>query len=611
MASPGTSAAELIRQNVAEILGDWLERARATRAGGSLSEPLLHDHMPQVLEEIAQNAARAGDGHALTAARHALERLGEGFEVADLVQELALLRASIFALWRKKDAQSIEALALINEAIDLAITESTAKYVDALRTERESVLAKLESLLAASPVGIAFVDRDLRYLRINEALAVLNGRPVEDHVGRTVREVLPAMADTFEPLLRNVIETGVPALNLELEAAGETPESTRWLLGNYFPVRGPSNAILGVGAIAIDVTDTKRAEQALEMERTRLRSIIEHAPAAIWIKDLDGRIVLANHQLAEALGVSSHAIVGRRSDEILSADVAHEHQEHDRVVCESNRAIEVEETLPSPNGERTFLTVKFPIPGDAPLIGAIATEITDRKRMELALREAVRIREDMMAIVSHDLRSPLGTVQLSANLLLAQAGADQRAKRHLELIHRACRRMESLIDDLLDLASIRAGRFQVKRQREPIQGVVAEALDLQAPAYAEQRIALVRNCDLGDVQVPCDRERIIQVFANLLGNALKFCRAGDSVTVSGRVEGEHVVFSVADTGPGIPADRLAHLFEPYWSGAEHAAQGSGLGLFIVRGIVESHGGRVWVESTAGKGATFFFTLPTG
>jgi PAS domain S-box-containing protein len=567
--------------------------------------------MPNVLEEIAANALGEGDGRAQNVARHALERLGEGFEVADLVQELGLLRASVFAVWRTKSGQSVDALALINAAIDFAITESTAEYVRALRSQRENVLAKLESLLAASPVGLAFVDRDLRYLRINAALAVLNGRPVEDHIGRTVREVLPAMADNFEPLLRGVMDTGEPVLNLELAVEGATPGDTRWLLGNYFPVRGPSNAIQGVGAIALDVTDTKRAEQALEMEQSRLRSIIDHAPASIWIKDLEGRIVLANRRLAEALGVDMQRLVGHRSDEVLPQDIAHQHQEHDRIVRESNRSIEVEETAPSPNGQRTFLSVKFPIPGEPPLIGAIATEITDRKRMELELREAVRIREDMMAIVSHDLRSPLGTVQLSATLLLAQGGHDQRAKRHLELIHRACTRMESLIDDLLDLASIRVGRFQVATQRERIQDVVSEALDLQAPAYAEQSISLVRSYELGEMELKCDRERITQVFANLLGNALKFCRAGDSVTVSARVEPEAVVFSVADTGPGIPPDRVAHLFDPYWSGKEHAARGAGLGLFIVRGIVESHGGRVWVESRAGEGATFFFTLPTG
>lgn len=602
-------AAAFVRRHLEEILVDWLERARATRAGSTLSEPLLRDHMPQVLEEIATNALGEGDGHARNAASHALERLGEGFQVSDLVEELALLRSSLFAVWEKTNAGSLGALVLLNEALDLAITESTAKYVQGLREKRESVLAKLESLLAASPIGIAFVDRELRYLRINEALASVNGLPVDAHIGRTVREVLPDVADRFEPLLHHVLETGEPVLNLDVTVPGETPEQTRFLLGSYFPVRGAGNTIFGVGAVVVDVTENKRFEKALAMEKSRLRSIIEHAPAAIWIKDMEGRIVLANDRLGEALGIDVPKLVGFRSDEVLPPEIANQHQEHDRIVREEKRAIEVEELAPSPNGTRTFLSIKFPIPGEAPLIGAIATEITDRKRMELELRDAVRIREDMMAIVSHDLRSPLGTVQLSAQLLMGQTGLDHRAKRHLELIHRACTRMESLIDDLLDIASIRAGRFQISTQREPIAEVVDEALDLQAPAYEEKSIPLVRSYDLDDLQVKCDRERIIQVFANLLGNALKFCRAGDSVTVSARTEADSVVFSVADTGPGIPADRLPRLFDPYWSAEEHAARGSGLGLFIVRGIVESHGGRIWVESAPGAGATFHFSLP--
>jgi signal transduction histidine kinase len=215
----------------------------------------------------------------------------------------------------------------------------------------------------------------------------------------------------------------------------------------------------------------------------------------------------------------------------------------------------------------------------------------------------------VLAVVSHDLRGPLGTVQLSAATLMSQLATDHRARRHLEMIHRSCMRMENLIDDLLDTASIREGRLQLEIQREPVASVLAEALDLQQAVAAEHGIHLVGGCALPDVEILCDRDRMLQVFGNLIGNSLKFCRPGDTVTVACTQAGEHVVFSVTDTGPGIQDQVLPYLFDPYWSGSEHVKRGAGLGLYISRGIVESHGGRIWVDSAPGAGSKFQFTIP--
>jgi PAS domain S-box-containing protein len=403
-------------------------------------------------------------------------------------------------------------------------------------------------------------------------------------------------------MLRHVLDTGEPMINFEARTADKV-----YLL-NYFPVRVAST-IFGVGGIVVDITESARAEEALRIEQARTRSILDHAPAAIWVKDTSGRVVVANRRLVSTFGVADDGLVGRSSTDLLPSVVAREHEEHDRIVLAEGRAIEVEEVVPSPTGPRTFLSIKFPIPGPPPLVGGIATEITERKEMEEQLRIAVRSRDELMAVVSHDLRSPLGTIQLATGTLLAEIGDEPRKRRMLEMITRAGWRMHHLINDLLATANIRAGRLQLDLRPEAAEPIAREAFEVHQALADEKGIGLAFEVALGQATIFADRDRLLQVFANLLGNALKFCRAGDQIAIAGVLVGREVRFSVADTGPGIPSELLPKLFDPYVSGDAQRKAGAGLGLYISRGIVEGHGGRIWVESTLGHGATFSFTVP--
>jgi PAS domain S-box-containing protein len=599
-----------------EIVAEWRLVARELPVARDMSQGMLVDHIPDLLEEIADIAeelavAGGARGTVETARSHALERLAQGFDVALVVQELSMLRGAAMTVWsREVGGGNVAELRALNLAIDRAIaicvTQFEQRLGDAVNG-KDRALAKLEALLAASTAGIAFLDCDLRYLRVNATLARINGRSIEEHIGHSVAEILPELAPRLEPLLRSVLETGVPIRNLEVTAPPDETGIT--LLLNYFPVPGPSGVVAGVGGHVVDVTEFKRAHDAVRREQDRTQAIIDHSPAAIWVKDAEGRVVLANRRLADAVGVSHDAVIGRRTSELLPPDIARQHEEHDRIVQTEQRAIEVEEVVPSGTGVRTYLVIKFPIPGTSMLLGAIGTDITDRKRIEEELRLAVRTREDILAIVSHDLRTPLGTIQLSATMMLGQLGTDPRWRRHLEMIQRASQRMEALIDDLLDTANIRARRLQLDLQPEVADDVVREALDIHRPIVEEKGIALARRCDIANVEIQCDRNRILQVFGNLIGNAVKFCRPGDTITVTCARAGAEMQVSIADTGPGIPPEVASKIFEPYWSATQHLKLGAGLGLYIAKGIVEGHGGSLWVDSTPGHGATFSFTLP--
>jgi PAS domain S-box-containing protein len=237
----------------------------------------------------------------------------------------------------------------------------------------------------------------------------------------------------------------------------------------------------------------------------------------------------------------------------------------------------------------------------------------DNARLYRRESEAVRQREEMLAIVSHDLKNPLGAISLSATLLQRDASAsgsdDKKMRRQLETIQRSASRMEDLIADLLDVGSLQAGRLSVEPRPEDPADLLRDAVESIEPVARAKGIELRVTEAPREVAVMADRRRMAQVFGNVIGNAVKFCKNGARIAVSARTVGNEVVFEVADTGPGIRSEELSHLFEAYWSAPGHAKRGTGLGLYIAKGMIEAHGGRIWVTSVPGEGSQFFLTLP--
>ena len=250
-----------------------------------------------------------------------------------------------------------------------------------------------------------------------------------------------------------------------------------------------------------------------------------------------------------------------------------------------------------------------------------AVEFTLRATEQIneALRiaeQAVRAREDVIAVVSHDLKNPLSVIYGSIAMFDDALGADNleaargTLRSHVSRIRRSSVRMNRLITDLLDLAKIREGRVEIEVREEHTSALVAEALEQSAP-LAEQRPVHLENDGGSDGLVICDRERVLQVFDNIVGNAIKFSSPGGSVRVAVESSPNECTFAVRDVGPGIPEHQLPLLFDRFWTSPRATGgSGTGLGLAIARGIVEAHGGRIWVESAAGEGTSFFFTLPT-
>ena len=223
-------------------------------------------------------------------------------------------------------------------------------------------------------------------------------------------------------------------------------------------------------------------------------------------------------------------------------------------------------------------------------------------------REASAAREEVLRIVSHDLRNPLNNIGMAADLILELPPGDEQQARTVGIIKRASERMNRLVQDLLDVAKLETGRLAIEVAPLKVKTVFEDAVETLAPLALEQSLVFrTEGEDAPDVLA--DRGRVLQVLSNLVGNALKFTPAGGQITLRARAEGFLVRFTVTDTGPGISADHVERIFGRFWQARPSDRRGLGLGLTIARSIVEAHGGQIGVQSTLGKGTEFWFTLP--
>ncbi|WP_437779680.1 ATP-binding protein [Sorangium sp. So ce1097] len=243
-----------------------------------------------------------------------------------------------------------------------------------------------------------------------------------------------------------------------------------------------------------------------------------------------------------------------------------------------------------------------------------ASVALENARLYNEAQAATRARDDLLAIVSHDLRNPLNTIAITASLLRSdllqrQDGEEDDAVQLVDRMDRGIQRMTRLIEDLLDASRIEAGRLVVSPRVERGGALVREALEAAASLAEAKGCRVTQGPMDAGLEVLADRDRVLQVFSNLLGNALKFTPKGGVVSVSLCRVADLARFSVADTGPGIPPEHQPHLFDRYWKASQESRTGAGLGLYIARGIVEAHHGTVAVESTPGQGTTIHFSLP--
>jgi signal transduction histidine kinase len=323
--------------------------------------------------------------------------------------------------------------------------------------------------------------------------------------------------------------------------------------------------------------------------------VVAHRPP-FGALQLEGAQPFDETDLMFVNAIANQLAIALDRDRVRRRDITRlEHAEEERTQAETTGA----------TSERGRLIAE----GSSTKYEALAAE---NARLYEQAQQAVRVREQILAIVSHDLRNPVGTI-LMATTLLAQPEEPGEVREDLSRsvgrIRRAAERMLRLIDDLLDFASIEAGSLAIKRQAHDPGSMIQETLASFEGVANKRRLQLAASVETPLPKLDGDRDRILQVLSNLVGNATKVTAEGGHIEIHVEARGHDLLFAVSDDGPGISEENLKFLFERYWRSADATYKGTGLGLAIARGIVNAHGGRIWAESELGHGAKFLFTIP--
>jgi len=446
--------------------------------------------------------------------------LGLFADPRDRQRMVALLKeqnyVSDFEFWMKRKSGDIRLMRFSAEPLELRgeycwltighdITEGKQAEEALRKSEKEArrQLAYVEAIYATAPVGLCFVDTDLRFHSINERLAQIDGKSVQEYLGRTLRDAVPDIADTIEPFYRRVIDTGEPVLDVEMSV----PRAglVHHYLASYYPVKNSEGGVLGVNVVVMDITERKRAEETLERLLRREKASREAAEAA-----------------------------SRQKDEFL-------------------------------------------------------------------------------ATISHELRTPLTAITGWTWMLLSGQMPEAQVRHALEVIARSAKSQSELIADILDMSRIVMGKLKLDVRPVDIGSVFQAAIDVVRPSVQAKRIALNVMTDGQSGMVLGDASRLQQAIWNLLSNAVKFTYECGHIEARLTLESGQAEISVTDSGIGIEPQFLPYLFERFRQADSSTTRkfgGLGLGLAIVRHVVEMHGGRVSASSLGkGQGSTFTITLP--
>jgi PAS domain S-box-containing protein len=558
---------------------------------------------------------------------------------------------------------------------------------DRKELERQLVLQerRLKGFFLNATAGLILLDKDMRYIQVNEIAARMNGIPLQNHIGRTVAEVLPELFPNIKPVFDRVLIEGEVIKHVAVSGfTPADPSVLRFWEGSYFPVLNGRGQIDGMGGIFVEVTERKQAEEALRRSEELYRLLSESSPNLTCLHDPDGTYLYVSSASKPLLGFAPDELIGTNPYRLIHPlDAEHIRKEHSTLLSSGDKHV-VEYRLRQKYGGYIWLETHSQCllddDGQVIRIQSVSSDITTRKQtqqdvqsaydeleqrvlertkelqeanellqLEIAertlaereladersslerrvyeqtkdlkftnakLAQASRLKDEFLANMSHELRTPLNAILGLSEALQEEVYGPltSRQARSLRSIEESGRHLLDLINDILDLSKIEAGKTQIEFTQVAIESLCQASLRLVRSQAQKKRLSVVENIDSQVQYIWADERRIKQILVNLLTNAVKFTLAHGQVglDVIGNTQDQQVTFRVWDTGIGIAPEDITRLFKPFEqldSGLARHHEGTGLGLVLVSRLVDMHGGSISVESKKDRGSKFTIVLP--
>ena len=472
---------------------------------------------------------------------------------------------------------------------------------------------RLAIALAAARLGSWEYDFQRRVLTSTAQCKANHGFGPDDEMQLEPHIVEAVQPDHRERFVRTIEDAIRTRGAFEIEVPHRWPDGTaHWLLVAGRVV--DEGIVVGVSQ---DITERRRVEQALRESEQQYRALVEAANEGIWRLDQDARITFVNQRMADLLRITPGAMLGRHKwDFVFQDDVAAM-----RSLFERRKQGVSEEVADirfrSADGREiwTLMSARPLYDDDGRFTGAVDlfTDITERRRAEQALRESDRRKDEFLAVLAHELRGPLAPILTAVKLLMAKGPADPALERLRDTIYRQTIQLWTLVNDLLDIGRITAGKLHLQKSRVDLREIVQQAVEMSNALIERRKHSLRVLLPEHPVLVDADAARLVQVAGNLLNNAAKYTPEGGLVEIRLEEAGGEGVITVRDEGVGIPPDMLERIFDRFVQVGGSASPGEGglgIGLSVVKALVEHHGGTVSARSAGiGSGSEFTCRVP--
>jgi PAS domain S-box-containing protein len=482
---------------------------------------------------------------------------------------------------------------------------------------------ELDWVYQNTPIGLCLLDRNLRYLRVNRRLAEMNGQPIEAHLGRTVAELVPALVERAEQVTQQILATGEAATNIEcVDETASQPGATRYWNSSWHPLFRDDGAIAGFGAVVEDITARRQAEIALRASEERFRGLTQAIPSMTFESDPEGGNTFSSERWCAYTGMTARETAGAGWTKAVHPDDLQNSVQLWAEALHVGKLCEMRHRLRAADGSyRWFLLRLQPQRrGEGQILRWVGscTDIEDMIQAEARLRQADKRKDEFLAMLAHELRNPLAPIRNAIHVMQRVSPTDAKFQIAREMISRQVNHITRLVNDILDATSVAHGALRLHNEPVDLASIARQTTEDYRGVFSERGLILNVDIPAGSVWVNGDPTRLAQMLSNLLDNASKFTDGGGTVTValhqrSGKAGETHALLSVRDTGVGIDPEMLPQVFDVFAQAdrsLNRSRGGLGLGLALVKGLTDLHGGSVDVESAgAAQGAEFRIRLP--